>query len=63
MVSHDIERALGYADTVVEIENGSVVYNGDVEKYHSKHCECPAHHDEHGNHDYKKSEHKEGGAE
>lgn len=63
MVSHDIERALGYADTVVEIENGSVVYNGDVEKYHSKHCECPAHHDEHGNHDYKKSEHVEGGAE
>ena len=43
MVSHDIERALNYADTVIEIENGIVTYNGDVEKYHNNHCECRCH--------------------
>lgn len=44
MVSHDIERALNYADKVIEIENGVVTYNGEIEKYHNKHCECPCHH-------------------
>lgn len=43
MVSHDIERALNYADIVIEIENGIVTYNGDVEKYHNNHCECRCH--------------------
>ena len=28
MVSHDIERALNYADTVIELVNGEVVFNG-----------------------------------
>ena len=28
MVSHDIERALNYADTVIEIKNGKVTYDG-----------------------------------
>lgn len=28
MVSHDIERALSYADTVIELKNGKVSYNG-----------------------------------
>ena len=28
MVSHDIERALDYADVVIEIENGEVVFDG-----------------------------------
>lgn len=28
MVSHDIDRALKYADTVIEIKNGKVAYNG-----------------------------------
>ena len=43
MVSHDIERALNYADSVIEISDGKVTYNGDVEKYHNKHCECAFH--------------------
>ena len=59
MVSHDIERALNYADKVIEIENGTVVYDGDVLEYHEKHCECPTHHGE-DEHDHK---HEEGGAE
>jgi len=58
MVSHDIERALNYADRVIEIENGTVIYNGEVPAYHEKHCECPTHHGEEHNH-----EHEEGGAE
>lgn len=28
MVSHDIERALKYADTVIELVNGEIVFNG-----------------------------------
>ena len=28
MVSHDIERALNYADTVIEIINGEVAFTG-----------------------------------
>ena len=28
MVSHDIERALSYADTVIELIDGKVTYNG-----------------------------------
>lgn len=44
MVSHDIERALNYADTVIEINNGALTYNGDTEKYHNNHCECFWHH-------------------
>lgn len=46
MVSHDIERALNYADNVIEIANGEVTYNGNVEKYHNEHCDCPCHHHE-----------------
>ena len=46
MVSHDIERALNYADNVIEIANGEVTYNGNVGKYHNDHCECPCHHHE-----------------
>jgi zinc transport system ATP-binding protein len=33
MVSHDIERALSYADSVVEISNGEVVYTGSPSKF------------------------------
>ena len=46
MVSHDIERALNYADNVIEIVNGEVAYNGNVGKYHNEHCDCPCHHHE-----------------
>ena len=28
MVSHDIERALDYADNVIELENGEIVFEG-----------------------------------
>lgn len=28
MVSHDIERALNYADTVIELMNGEIVFEG-----------------------------------
>ena len=28
MVSHDIERALNYADTVIELQNGEIVFQG-----------------------------------
>ena len=33
MVSHDIERALNYADKVIEIENGEIVYEGTPSKF------------------------------
>lgn len=33
MVSHDIDRALKYADRVIEIKNGKVVYNGQPSEY------------------------------
>lgn len=33
MVSHDIERALNYADDVIEIENGEVKFDGKVQDY------------------------------
>lgn len=33
MVSHDVERAIGYANKVVEIENGTVKYNGQASNY------------------------------
>ena len=33
MVSHDIDRALKYADKVIEIEHGEVVYDGEASKF------------------------------
>lgn len=33
MVSHDIERALSYADSVIEISNGEVVFTGSPSKF------------------------------
>ena len=33
MVSHDIERALKYADVVIEIINGEVVFNGKTKDF------------------------------
>ena len=33
MVSHDIERALNYADNVIEIENGEVKFVGAPSKF------------------------------
>ena len=33
MVSHDIERALNYADTVIQITNGKVTFKGEPQKY------------------------------
>lgn len=33
MVSHDIERALQYADTVIEIKDGKVAFNGTTDDY------------------------------
>lgn len=33
MVSHDIERALNYADKVIEITNGEITYEGTPSKY------------------------------
>ena len=33
MVSHDIDRALNYADTVIEIKDGKVAYFGGPSKY------------------------------
>ena len=33
MVSHDVERALKYADKVIEIKDGQVVYEGSPDKY------------------------------
>ena len=49
MVSHDIERALNYADYVIEIENGVLKYNGDAQKYHNNHCECSWHNNDEKN--------------
>lgn len=33
MVSHDIDRALKCADSVIEINDGKIIYNGTVTKY------------------------------
>ena len=33
MVSHDTYRALKYADKVIEMENGKIKFNGNVEEY------------------------------
>ena len=33
MVSHDIERALNYADNVIEIEAGKVVFSGSPSEF------------------------------
>ena len=33
MVSHDIERALSYADTVIELSNGEVTFEGTTKDY------------------------------
>ena len=33
MVSHDIERALNYADTVIEIINGEITYSGNPAEF------------------------------
>lgn len=33
MVSHDVERALQYADTVIEIKDGKVSFNGTTDEY------------------------------
>lgn len=33
MVSHDIERALNYADTVIEIMNGEVAFIGNPSEF------------------------------
>ncbi|MBR1540501.1 MAG: metal ABC transporter ATP-binding protein [Clostridia bacterium] len=34
MVSHDIERALKYADTVIELTDGKVIFNGKPQDFH-----------------------------
>lgn len=33
MVSHDIERALRYADEVIELRNGEIIFNGTTQEY------------------------------
>lgn len=33
IVSHDIDRALKYADRVIEIQNGKMIFNGDTDNY------------------------------
>ena len=33
IVSHDIDRALNYADNVIEISNGKIEFNGTAEEY------------------------------
>lgn len=33
MVSHDIDRALKYADKVIEIRNGKMIFNGNTTDY------------------------------
>ena len=33
MVSHDIDRALKYADTVIELKNGEISFNGKASSY------------------------------
>ena len=35
MVSHDLDRALKFADNVVELENGKIIYNGEISNYKS----------------------------
>lgn len=39
MVSHDIDRLLKYADNVIELENGKVIFNGDIAEYMSGGCD------------------------
>ncbi len=34
MVSHDIERALNYADYVIELTDGEVVFEGNPQEFH-----------------------------
>lgn len=34
MVSHDIERALHYADIVIELENGKIIFEGLPSRFH-----------------------------
>lgn len=36
MVSHDIDRALQFADNVIELVNGDIVFNGTSEEYKNK---------------------------
>ena len=36
MVSHDIDRALNYADTVIELINGKITFKGTPEEYKNK---------------------------
>ena len=33
MVSHDIERALKYADTVIELINGEIIFEGKPQEF------------------------------
>lgn len=33
MVSHDVERALKYADTVIEMVNGEIIFEGNPEDF------------------------------
>ena len=33
MVSHDIDRAIKYADNVIELENGKIIFNGKQEDF------------------------------
>ena len=33
MVSHDIDRALKFADKVIEIQNGKIMFNGNITDY------------------------------
>jgi len=33
MVSHDIDRALKFADKVIEIQNGKIMFNGNTTDY------------------------------
>lgn len=33
MVSHDVERALKYADNVIELKDGKVIFDGTVQEY------------------------------
>jgi len=33
MVSHDIERALNYADTVIELINGKITFKGSPQEF------------------------------
>lgn len=33
MVSHDIDRALKFADNVIEMQNGKITFNGNTADY------------------------------